>query len=76
MFVIVHGASEVLAEESGEASLGGCVSHSQDMSDKSESSLAKSLCQGCRSGPSRQLCGGYAIWKVNPESIAENTSVC
>ena len=71
MFVLVHGASEVLAEESGEVSLGA-----MGMSDKSESSLAKSFWQGCRSGPSRQLCVEYAVRVVNPESIAENTSVC
>ena len=43
------------------------------MSDKSESSLAKSFRQGCRPGPSHQLCVGYADREVNPESIAENT---
>ena len=76
MFVLVHGASEVLAEESEEVSLGVMGSHSQGMSDKSESSLTKSFSQGCHSDPSRQLCVGYAVREVNPESIAENTSVC
>ena len=41
--MLVHGASEVLAEESGEVSLGAMGYHSQGMSNKCESSLAKSF---------------------------------
>ena len=59
MFVLFHGASEGLAEESGEVSLG-----------------AKGWPFSGRSRPSRQLCIGNADREVNPESIAENTSVC